>query len=43
VDRANRGAVGLYRQEGFAVSRRFWEDGRWRQEMLRRLGGVRGV
>ena len=43
VDSANRGAVELYRREGFAVSRRFWEDGRWRQEMLRRLGGARGV
>jgi ribosomal-protein-alanine N-acetyltransferase len=43
VDRANRGAVGLYRRQGFAVARRFWEDGRWRQEMLRRLGGARGV
>lgn len=37
VDRANRGAVELYRREGFAVSRRFWEDGRWRQEMIRRI------
>lgn len=43
VDRANRSAIELYRREGFAVSRRFWEDGRWRQEMLRRLGGARGV
>ncbi len=43
VDRANRRAIELYRREGFAVSRRFWEDGLWRQEMLRRLGGARGV
>lgn len=43
VDRANRGAIELYRREGFAVSRRFREDGRLRQEMLRRLGGARGV
>ncbi len=43
VDRANRSAVELYRREGFAVSRRFREDGCWRQEMIRRLGGARGV
>ena len=43
VDRANRGAIELYRREGFAVLRRFREDGRWRQEMVRRLGGARGV
>jgi ribosomal-protein-alanine N-acetyltransferase len=42
VDRANRGAVELYRREGFTVSRRFWEDGCWRQEMLHRLGGAHG-
>ena len=43
VDRANRGAAALYRREGFAVLRRFREDGCWRQEMIRRLGGARGV
>jgi len=43
VDRVNRGAVALYRREGFGVLRRFREDGRWRQEMVRRLGGGRGV
>ena len=43
VDRVNRIAVDLYRQEGFSVLRRFREEGRWRQEMVRRLGGGRGV
>jgi ribosomal-protein-alanine N-acetyltransferase len=43
VDRANRGAIELYRREGFAVSRRFRDGGCWRQEMVRRLGGARGV
>ena len=43
VDRVNRVAVALYRREGFTVLRRFREEGRWRQEMLRRLGGGRGV
>ncbi len=43
VDRANRGAVELYRREGFAVSRRFRDEGCWRQEMVRRLGGAHGV
>ena len=43
VDRANRGAAALYRREGFAPLRRFREDGCWRQEMIRRLGGARGV
>jgi len=38
VDRSHRAAIALYRQEGFRVLRRFREDGRWRQEMLRRLG-----
>jgi [ribosomal protein S18]-alanine N-acetyltransferase len=43
VDRSNRGAVALYRGEGFAAVRRFREDGRWRCEMLRRLGGSHAV
>lgn len=43
VDRTNRGAVALYRREGFAAVRRFREDGRWRCEMLRRLGGSHAV
>ncbi|HVN75637.1 MAG TPA: GNAT family N-acetyltransferase [Thermoanaerobaculaceae bacterium] len=43
VDRSHRAAVALYRSEGFGVARRFREDGRWRQEMVRRLGGVRGT
>jgi len=42
VDVANRGARRLYRREGFGVVRRFREDGRWRVEMHRRLGGNRG-
>ena len=37
VDRVNRGAVLLYRREGFGVVRRYREDGRWRVEMHRRL------
>jgi ribosomal-protein-alanine N-acetyltransferase len=41
VDRANRGALRLYRREGFGVVRRFREDGRWRLGMHRRLGGVK--
>jgi len=43
VDRQNRGAVAMYGREGFGVLRRFREDGRWRQEMVRRLGGASGV
>ena len=43
VDRANRVAVELYRKEGFGLLRRFREDGRWRQEMVRRLGRRRSV
>jgi ribosomal-protein-alanine N-acetyltransferase len=43
VDRANRGAVAMYRREGFGVLRRFREEGRSRQEMVRRLGGTSGV
>ncbi len=43
VDRVNRAAIALYRREGFGVLRRFREEGRWRQEMIRRLGGGRGV
>jgi [ribosomal protein S18]-alanine N-acetyltransferase len=43
VDCSHAAAVTLYRQEGFGVLRRFREDGRWRQEMVRRLGGRRGV
>lgn len=45
VDRGNRLAVRLYRQEGFGLLRRFREEGRWRLEMRRRLGahdGARG-
>ena len=42
VDCSQRAAVTLYRREGFGVVRRFREDGRRRQEMVRRLGGVRG-
>jgi hypothetical protein len=41
VDRSNRAATSLYAQERFGVWRRFREDGRWRQEMLRRLGRAR--
>jgi ribosomal-protein-alanine N-acetyltransferase len=43
VDHVNRVAVELYLKEGFGLLRRFHEDGRWRQEMVRRLGGRRGV
>lgn len=43
VDRENRGAVAMYQREGFGVLRRFQEEGRWRQEMVRRLGGTSGV
>ena len=43
VDRANRVAVDLYLREGFGPLRRFREDGRWRQEMVRRLGSRRAV
>lgn len=43
VDRANRVAVELYRKEDFGLLRRFREDGRWRQEMVRRLGRRRSV
>lgn len=43
VDRSNRNALALYRREGFATVRRFREDGRWRCQMLRRLGGSHGV
>lgn len=39
VDHVNRVAVELYLREGFRPLRRFREDGRWRQEMVRRLGG----
>jgi ribosomal protein S18 acetylase RimI-like enzyme len=42
VDLVNRGALRLYRREGFGVVRRFREDGRWRVEMHRRLGGDGG-
>jgi ribosomal protein S18 acetylase RimI-like enzyme len=42
VDRSHHTAIVLYRQEGFGVVRRFREDGRWRQEMVRRLGRTRG-
>ncbi len=41
VDRVNRFAVQLYRKEGFGLLRRFREEGRWRQEMVHRLGGSR--
>ena len=41
VDRVNRVAVDLYLKEGFGPLRRFREDGRWRQEMVRRLGSRR--
>ena len=41
VDRVNRVAVQLYRKEDFGLLRRFREEGRWRQEMVRRLGGRR--
>jgi ribosomal-protein-alanine N-acetyltransferase len=41
VDRVNRVAAQLYRKEGFGLMRRFREEGRWRQEMVRRLGGRR--
>ena len=37
VDVVNRDARRLYRREGFAVVRRFREDGRRRVEMLRRI------
>ena len=43
ADRANRLAVELYRNEGFGLLRRFREDGRWRQEMVHRLGRRRSV
>ena len=43
VDRENRPAIALYRREGFGVLRRFREEGRRRQEMVRRLGGGHGV
>jgi ribosomal-protein-alanine N-acetyltransferase len=42
VDRSHRAAVALYREEGFGLLRRFREEGRWRQEMVCRLGGVCG-
>jgi [ribosomal protein S18]-alanine N-acetyltransferase len=38
VDRVNHPAISLYRACGFVAVRRFSEDGRARQEMLRRLG-----
>jgi [ribosomal protein S18]-alanine N-acetyltransferase len=41
VDRVNRSAISLYRSGGFVVLRRFFEDGRARQEMTRRLGKSR--
>ena len=37
VDGDNRDALRLYRADGFAVSRRFREDGRARLEMVRRI------
>jgi len=43
VDLANRAARRLYRREGFGLVRRFREDGRWRVEMQRRLGGGDGA
>jgi ribosomal-protein-alanine N-acetyltransferase len=43
VDRVNRVAVELYLREGFGPLRRFREDGRWRQAMVRRLGGRRAA
>jgi len=42
VDAVNAEAVRLYRREGFAVSRRFREDGRARLGMVHRLGGRNG-
>jgi ribosomal-protein-alanine N-acetyltransferase len=42
VDADNAPAVRLYSGEGFGLRRRFREDGRWRLEMCRRLGGRRG-
>ena len=42
VDADNAPAVQLYRREGFGLRRRFREDGRWRLELVRRLGGWRG-
>ena len=43
VDRVNWVAVELYRREGFGLSRCFREEGRWRQEMVRRLGARSAV
>lgn len=37
VDAGLGDAIGMYRHAGFGLARRFIEDGRWRQEMLRRL------
>jgi ribosomal protein S18 acetylase RimI-like enzyme len=37
VDRVNRAALRLYREEGFGTARRFREEGRIRLEMVRRL------
>ncbi len=42
VDADNRGALSLYRANGFVVTRRFREDDRARLEMVRRLGTRRG-
>lgn len=43
VDCSNRAAIQLYRREGFTVLRRFREQGRWRQELIHRLGGRHGL
>jgi ribosomal-protein-alanine N-acetyltransferase len=43
VDCVNRGAIQLYRREGFTILRRFREQGRWRQELVHRLGGRHGL
>lgn len=43
VDSINRVAVELYRREGFGLLRRFQEEGRWRQEMVHRLGARSAV
>ena len=41
VDCDNRLAARMYQRHGFVVARRFWEDGRWRLEMTRRLSSAR--
>jgi len=43
VDRVNEAAIELYRREGFGLLRRFRGEGRWRQELVHRLGGGRGL